>query len=184
MNTNIKKLTTAALLLAICIASMFLKNTSVFITGPIVNACLILAAICCGLEYGLILSVVTPVLSFFITGSPVIAAIPVLMIMIALGNVILIVIMWLFSVRLSRPSGKGSRLAIGGITGSFLKAAFMWGSISQLILPAYLPEKMQKMLPVLQAQFSTTQLITALVGAGLAGCIWQALVHAKVVPKE
>ena len=57
--------------------------------------------------------------------------------------------MWLFSVRLSRPSGKGSRLAIGGITGSFLKAAFMWGSISQLILPAYLPEKMQKMLPVL-----------------------------------
>ncbi|MDD6222511.1 MAG: ECF transporter S component [Lachnospiraceae bacterium] len=184
MKTNVKKLTIAALMLAVCIASMFLKNTSVFITGPIVNTCLMLTAISCGLGYGLILSAVTPVLSFFITGSPVIAAIPLMMVMIAIGNAILVFFVWLCAVRLHRPKNRNVRIVAGGVIGSCVKAAFMWASISHWLLPMYLPEKLQKMLPVLQAQFSTTQLITALIGTVLTVIIWQALKRAGTLPEE
>ncbi|MGI5990429.1 MAG: ECF transporter S component [Lachnospiraceae bacterium] len=184
MNTNVKKLTIAALMLAISIASMFLKNTSVFITGPIVNTCLMLTAIACGLGYGLIISAVTPIFSFFITGSPVIAAIPAMIIMIAVGNAILVVFTWLFAVKMRTPSNRNIRIVIGGVIGSCVKAAFMWAAISEWLLPAYLPEKMQTMLPVLQVQFSTTQLITALIGTVLTVIIWQALKRAKTLPDD
>ncbi|MFQ7714136.1 MAG: hypothetical protein ACLRI8_06825 [Agathobacter rectalis] len=37
-------------------------------------------------------------------------------------------------------------------------------AIALIILPAFLPAPMHKMLPVLQLQFSVTQLITAVIG--------------------
>ena len=40
-----RQITTTALLLALCIASQFLKNTSVYITGPIINCILIVAVV-------------------------------------------------------------------------------------------------------------------------------------------
>ena len=45
MKITTKQITTTAVLLAICIVSQFFKNTSVYITGPIINACLIIAAL-------------------------------------------------------------------------------------------------------------------------------------------
>ena len=42
MKITTKQITTTAVLLAICIVSQFFKNTSVYITGPIINACLIM----------------------------------------------------------------------------------------------------------------------------------------------
>ena len=76
MKITTKQITTTAVLLAICIVSQFFKNTSVYITGPVINACLILAVLSMGIPCGIILSVITPVTSFFITGSPIIGAIP------------------------------------------------------------------------------------------------------------
>ena len=43
MKITTKQITTTAILLARCIASQFLRNVSVYMTGPIINACLILA---------------------------------------------------------------------------------------------------------------------------------------------
>ena len=71
MKITTKQITTTAVLLAICIVSQFFKNTSVYITGPIINACLIIAALDAGMACGIILSVITPVTSFLITGSHV-----------------------------------------------------------------------------------------------------------------
>ena len=79
MKITTKQITTTAVLLAICIVSQFFKNTSVYITGPVINACLILAVLSVGIPCGIILSVITPVTSFFITGSPIIGAIPAIM---------------------------------------------------------------------------------------------------------
>ena len=42
------------------IASMFFKNLSVYITGPIVNATLIIATLTLGLVMGIILSIIAP----------------------------------------------------------------------------------------------------------------------------
>ena len=73
MKLSARQIAVTAALLAICIVSQFFKNTSVFLTGPVINACIILAGLYAGLSCGLILSVITPVTAFFISGSPVIS---------------------------------------------------------------------------------------------------------------
>ena len=76
MKLKTRQITVTAILLAICIVSQFFKNVSVYLTGPIINAALILTTVYAGLACGIILSVITPITSFFITGSPIMAAIP------------------------------------------------------------------------------------------------------------
>lgn len=71
MKMKTRQITVTAIMLAICIASQFFKNLSVYITGPIINAALILTVLYAGLACGIILSIITPVTAFFITGSPV-----------------------------------------------------------------------------------------------------------------
>ena len=71
MNEKTRKLVRAAILLAICIAFQFLKNTSVYITGPVVNLCLILAAVYCGPFWACVISVIAPLTAWVITGSPI-----------------------------------------------------------------------------------------------------------------
>ena len=88
MKITTKQITTTAVLLAICIVSQFFKNTSVYITGPIINACLIIAALGAGMACGIILSVITPVTSFLITGSPIMSAIPAIIPCVMIGNII------------------------------------------------------------------------------------------------
>ena len=78
MKITTKQLVQTALLLAICIASQYFKNLSVYITGPIVNLTIILAVLSVGLWSGLLLSIIAPVTAFFFTGSPILAAIPLL----------------------------------------------------------------------------------------------------------
>ena len=91
MKLKTKQITVTAIMLAICIISQFFKNLSVYITGPVINAALILTAIYAGLACGIILSIITPITSFFITGMPVMAAVPALFPCIIIGNVILVV---------------------------------------------------------------------------------------------
>ena len=86
MKITTKQITTTAVLLAICIVSQFFKNTSVYITGPIINACLIIAALGAGMACGIILSVITPVTSFLITGSPIMSAIPAIIPCVMIGK--------------------------------------------------------------------------------------------------
>ena len=90
MKIKTKQITVTAIMLAICLVSQFFKNLSVYITGPIINAALILTVLYAGMACGIILSIITPVTSFFITGSPVMAAIPAMFPCIMIGNIILV----------------------------------------------------------------------------------------------
>ena len=156
MKLKTRQITVTAILLAICIVSQFFKNLNVYITGPIINAALILTTVYAGLACGIILSVITPITSFFITGSPIMAAIPAMFPCIMIGNIILVVAVAL----LRSKFGKKAGLPVSIVIGAVLKALFM----GILISPNMLPAKMQPMLHVLQLQFSVTQLITALIG--------------------
>ena len=147
MKLKTRQITVTAILLAICIVSQFFRNLNVYITGPIINA-------------ALILSVITPITSFFITGSPIMAAIPAMFPCIMIGNIILVLAVAL----LRSKFGKKAGLPVSIVIGAVLKALFMGILISLIILPNMLPAKMQPMLHVLQLQFSVTQLITALIG--------------------
>ena len=90
MKLKTRQITVTAILLAICIVSQFFKNVSVYLTGPIINAALILTTVYDGLACGIILSIITPITSFFITGSPIMAAIPAMFPCIMIGNIILV----------------------------------------------------------------------------------------------
>lgn len=173
MKRHTRQLTQTALLLTICIISQFFKNTSVFITGPIINAALLIALFTAGLSSALILSVITPITAFFITGSPIMAAIPLMFPVIMIGNALLVLITWIFT-KNQKPKG---RAYLGMGVGSVVKAGFMWIMTSYLLFPVFgsqlkaflpKPEAYTKVLEAAKIKFSLTQLITALIGCLLA----------------
>ena len=150
MKITTKQITTTAVLLAICIVSQFFKNTSVYITGPVINACLILAVLSVGIPCGIILSVITPVTSFFITGSPIIGAIPAIMPCIMAGNALLVLGVGLVT---KKCKGNGGLIA-GMAAGSVVKALFMGIVISLILIPNLLPAPMEAKMAVFQTTFS------------------------------
>lgn len=168
MKLTTKQIAMTAALLAICIISQFLKNTSVFITGPIVNACIILAGLCAGLVCGIILSIITPVTAYLITGAPIMSAIPAIMPCIMVGNALLVICVCLLKNKAKGKAGLPVSMAVGCV----IKALFMGIAISLLLLPAFLPEKMQPMMDKLQNTYSMVQLITAIIGSIYAYIIW------------
>ena len=180
MKITTKQLVQTALLLAICIASQYFKNLSVYITGPIVNLTIILAVLSVGLWSGLLLSIIAPVTAFFFTGSPIMAAIPLMFPAVMAGNAVLAVTVWYFQ---KKTSFKW-RLPAGLIAGSVLKAVFMGIVIVLIILPIFgdniasklpKPEALPMVLATAKVTFSVTQLTTALIGSDLAYVIWMPL---------
>lgn len=168
MKITTKQLTQTAFLLAICIASQFFKNSSVYITGPIINAALILEVLMVGLTGGVILAIITPITAFFITGSPIMAAIPSILPMIIIGNIILVVFVWLFYNKLHFSN----HLYAGMAVGSVLKAIFMGITIALILLPLFGSNFPPQKLAIIKYTFSISQLITACIGSIYAAVIW------------
>lgn len=166
-----RELVTSAAILAICIVSQLLKNISVMITGPIINAALIIAVLSCGLVSALILSVITPLTSFLITGSPVMKVLPGIIPLIMAGNAILVIMVYCLMNTIGKKNGNAGLVA-GMVSGSLLKAVFMGLTISLGIIGTMLPAPLIKMQPLLEKQFSLIQLITALIGSVYAFIIW------------
>ena len=188
MKFTTRGLVQTGLLLAVCIASQFFKNLSGYLTGPIVNTTIILAVLAVGLWSGILIGVIAPVSAFFISGSPIMAAIPLMFPVIMGGNIILAVCVQFFytkkSVSGKSNTSKGSasqRLITGLILGSVLKAAFMGAVIVLILLPSFgsniaarlpKPEALPGVLATARITFSLTQLITALTGSLLAYLVW------------
>lgn len=168
MKISTKQLVQTALLLALCIVSQFMKNTSVYITGPIVNAILIIALLVVGLWSSVLISIVAPITSYFITGAPIIAVTkftlwPVIMI----GNIILVLGIYLCRKLINNKMGS----YIGMLAGSIVKALFMWIMTSFVLFPIFGAALPEKAIAAAKVTFSVTQLITALIGCVLASII-------------
>lgn len=180
MKNNTQKLAQAALLMAICLLAQYFKNISAYITGPLINACLIIAVLAIGLSYALLLSVITPITAFFFTGSPIMAAIPLMFPVIMTGNIILVLFAYYFQKKLT----VSWRLPLGLVLGSICKAAFMALVIIGILFPSFgdniaahlpKPEALPAVLATARITFSVTQLVTALLGSLLALLIWTPL---------
>lgn len=159
---KLNKYTRTAILLALAIASQFLKNLSVYITGSIVNCILVICVLYCGLGNASVLCVVLPLTSWLITGSPIMSAMPVIVPCIMAGNFVLVLLVWLFAKR-----GSGNRnLAIGMAAGCVGKFLLMWLAISCLVLSLLGPSSglPAPALAAAKLTFSVTQLITAVIG--------------------
>lgn len=168
MKLTTRQITTTAVLLAICIVSQFFKSASVYITGPVINACLIIAVLSAGMACGITLAVITPVTAFFISGSPIMAAIPAIIPCVMAGNAILVIGVGILSRRIRGNGG----LIVGMAAGSVVKALFMGIVIALILIPTLIPAKMEPMTAVFQTTFSITQLITAAIGSVYAFIIW------------
>ena len=164
MNTKI--LVRTAILLAVCVVFQLLKGISVYITGPVVNAVLIIAALSCGWQSGLLIAVLTPLIAFLVGATPILNAVPTMLPVIMAGNACITMSAWAFRRRL---------LWLGLLIGSGLKALLLWLLVWFWVLPVFgtaLPPKMQT---AARLAFSWTQLFTALLGSLLAWVIWYRL---------
>lgn len=162
-----KQIATAGVLLALMIVAQLFKNLSVYITGPIVNAILIIATLSLGPVIGIILSIISPLTAFLITASPIMKMVPLIIPAIMCGNIILCMFVHFFTRHIKKPLG----LPAGLITGSVFKAMFMGGVISNCLL-VYMTSLPAEKLKAAQFTFSITQLITAAIGSALAFIIW------------
>ena len=163
-----RMITITAVLLAICIASQFFKNLSIFITGPIINTCIMLTVLLVNLPCALALCIITPVTAYFIASSPVMMAVPGILPLIMLGNAVLAVCTHF----LVKPavSGSGKIISVKSVCMAFVSAAakglVMGLTISLWLLPTFIPEQspLRGKLGVFQMTFGLFQFITALIG--------------------
>ena len=164
-----RQIATTAVLLAICIVSQVFKNLSIFITGPIVNTCIVLAVLMVNLSCGIILSIITPITAYMIAMSPVMMAVPAIIIFIMLGNIVLAVaVEFLFKKSFMGSGNNVFRISnmARAILCSLAKGVFMGATISMWLLPAFIPEQspLRNKLPVFQKTFSVFQFLTACIG--------------------
>ena len=179
MLTNTQKLTYSAMLLAIAIISMIFKGGGVFfvvfVTGAIVNACIIIDSHLCGILHGVILSVITPIAAYFISPNPVHQTVPLVVPCIMIGNALIAICVAL----IGKKEKTNIMLPVSMGVGSIVKAVFMGIAISLLILPNMLPEKLMPNLKTLQFTFSVVQLFAALVGSVYAYIVLNVITRLK-----
>lgn len=173
MRKNIKKLVYTALFLALLIGFQALSQSfGQLVTGALVNFTLITAILFAGPVGGAAVAIISPFFAFLLGIGP---QFPVLLPVIALGNLTLVLIWWLFKRLFAKKSGKGyvaARFVLSGLCAAGVKCGVLYLGIVQLILPTLVsnmaPAQAQKVSATLSASFGVTQLFTALLGAALA----------------
>jgi hypothetical protein len=176
-----KQIATVGILLAICIISQFFKNLSIFITGPIINTCIVLAVLMVNLPCAIILSVITPVTAYFITGGAgVMGAVPLIIPFIMLGNIVLAVAVHFLMKNDVTEAGKTVitvKNIISAVICCALKGAFMGLTIALWLLPTFIPAEspLRNKMETFQLTFSLFQFITALIGFIYVFIIYRAL---------
>lgn len=166
MKLSIKTITYTALLLALTVAAQQFKMVSQLITGPIINAILILATLYIGLASGSIIAILSPVFALIINPTAILLALPVMTPTIIIGNLLLVLCAFYF---------KKKNLISGLILGSVLKSGFLWLCVSFIVVPYFGAGLAPKLKTAVQAAFSYNQLITALTGSLIAYIIWPRL---------
>jgi hypothetical protein len=163
MNQSVKFITRTAILLALTVLFQSLRvlmpfmpaNISQYVIGSLVNLCLIVAAVMVGIKGGLIIAIAAPIIAFLQGFTPS----PVLIVPIALGNVVLVAVVYFLYARNS---------IIAFALGAVLKFITLYISVVKIALPLFLPKAPEKMQALLSVQFSWPQLITASIGGILA----------------
>lgn len=156
------KLTSAAIMLAIIIIMQLLKNISAYISGPVINAVMAIAALELGAPWGIGFSVIVPILSLIVAPASPMSALSaathyVTVPIIIIGNIILVMAAKL-------GSKKGNLIfVVSLIIGAVLKWLFMWGCGELILIPVF-SESLGKLSAVITKVFSTLQLYSGLLG--------------------
>ncbi len=183
-----KRIAISAILLAVCIVSQFFKNLSVYITGPVINLCLVLVTLTAGLVCGIILSIITPVTAFMITGNPLMSAVPAILPLIMLGNAVLVVMTHLLFKKTISGENRliNPKSIAAAVLASLVKGCVMGLTISLWLLPTFIPAEspLRGKMPVFQMTFSVVQFTTALIGFVYFFIVWVPLRKTAIVSES
>lgn len=139
-----------------------LGPSKMFVTGSLINACLLIATGTIGLLSGTIISFVTPVVAGFTNHTAAAAFVLPFSPVIGLSNFVLVLFYWLFT-RKDKDKISLSYTGIG--TGAIVKFLILYTGVNVGLKLLDLPEPLQKSLLYM---FSWPQLITALIGGTVA----------------
>lgn len=178
MNPKIRRLTETAMLLALLICLQWVGSlipdqmTKQLVTGSCVNCVLAVTVLLVGMSSGITVALFSPVFAFLLGIAPnFITVLPIMA-----GNVCFVVLLRLLRGRGRQPLWRGTSAVV---TAAAVKFAVLYLLVVELICGAasgallgkklgsvvLLAPPMLKMLPVM---FAWPQLITALIGGGLA----------------
>lgn len=161
-----KHLILTALLLAMCIVFQSMKGISVYLTGSGVNALLVMATLAVGTTSGIFIAVITPIIAYLMGHTPFMQMIPLMVIVIMLGNLTLVLL---------ASKGREGKLISWLALGSILKAVVLWLLVWYAVLPYFGGDIPEKMIMVVKTTFSVTQFITAAIG-----CMIAFVIHIRV----
>ena len=166
MNRKIstKRITTTALLLALCIVFQSMKGLSIYLTGSAVNCILVIATLYCGLFSGTCIAILTPVVAYFMGATPIMNMIPLMMLVIMVGNELIVLCVWLFHKK---------RMEVGMLLGCVTKAFFLWLAVWFAVLPIFGTKLPEPMVMTVKTTFSITQFVTACIGSVIAWVIYK-----------
>ena len=168
MNKKIRWITETAIMLALLVTLQALtKPAGQFVTGSCVNVVLAMAALVGGLWSGLTIALISPVLAFVLGIAPQILTVPAIMV----GNAVFVLLLHLI---VGGQYKSVLRRIIAWLVAAAAKFAALYLIVvkiicgvmaSSLLAAGTLKEPMLKALP---ATFSWPQLVTALIGGGIA----------------
>ena len=178
MKINTKQITVTAFMLAISfVVIQFVKlplsisGQSIGISGALINLILIIDTLYCGLLSGMLLAIIIPVLSFVLTASPIISAVPWILPCIMVGNVVMVLFTWF----VRGKKMELNLLPISLVAGAFAKAGVMALLVVKWVLPNFGGNLPAQVFNIAKVTYSSTQVIAGLLGAFLACVIWPVL---------
>lgn len=159
-------ITETAVMLALLVAVQGVTSGlgNQFVTGSCVNLILAVTALVVGLWGGAVVAVVSPFLAFlFGIGPKFIQLLPA----VAAGNLVLVIVLSLVAGKEKLPLWRNAVAWIGAAAAKF---AVLFVLMVKILVPALVSGGVipQKASAVLATQFSWPQLVTALIGGGLA----------------
>lgn len=161
MNNKTKWITQTAVLTALLIVLQFVtKPLGQIVTGSCVNAVLAVAALAAGLWSGLTVALLSPFFAFLLgIGPQLLPIVPA----IAVGNGVLVLVLWLLA-------GKGESGLVRQLAAWLAASVAKFGTLYLLVvqLLCRILSLPQPQVATFTAMFSWPQLITALIGSGLA----------------
>ena len=168
MRKNIRWITETAVMLALLVSLQAItKPTGQLVTGSFVNAVLAVTVLVAGLSSGITVAVISPILAYLLGIAPQILTVPAIM----AGNAVYVLLLHFIA---GRDSKKFVRQLLAWICAAAAKFATLYSIVVWLICGVFAQSLMDSgllkapMLKALPATFSWPQLITALIGGGVA----------------
>lgn len=178
MKRKVLWLTQTAVMLAVLITLQWLtKPLGQIVTGSCVNAVLAVTVLFVGMSSGVTVALLSPVFAFLLGIAPQILTVPAIMI----GNTVFVLLLWVVAGNLKSVWRAVSAVLLAAVSKFALLFVLVTYVICGVLADGLLAQGLLKepMLTALPATFSVPQLITALIGGGLAVLVVPALKKAR-----